>query len=181
MNGQQRREEIKKLLLSSSEAISGAALAKEYGVSRQVIVQDIALLRANGLDIISTNHGYVLQSEPETSRVFKVQHTTEEALDELFLFVDFGGTVKDVFIFHKVYGTVRAELDISSRQDARDFMDTIASGKSSLLMNVTDGYHYHTIVARNEEVLDRIQEELQKKGFLAKLQDYEPVNFWKSE
>ena len=63
--------------------------------------------------------------------------------------------------------------------DIRKYMENIRSGKSSLLKNVTSGFHYHTIVADSEELLDMIQEELSKRGFLAKLQDYEPVNFWK--
>ena len=90
-----------------------------------------------------------------------------------------GGYVKDVFVYHKVYGVLRADMNIKSRMDIRKYMENIRSGKSSLLKNVTSGFHYHTIVADSEELLDMIQEELSKRGFLAKLQDYEPVNFWK--
>ena len=92
-----------------------------------------------------------------------------------------GGQVKDVFVYHKVYGVVKADMNIKSRMDIKEYMDDIASGKSSLLKNVTSGYHYHTIVAENEEILDMIQEKLQELGFLAKLQDYEPVNFWEEK
>ena len=90
-----------------------------------------------------------------------------------------GGYVKDVFVYHKVYGVLRADMNIKSRMDIRKYMENIRSGKSSLLKNVTSGFHYHTIVADSEELLDMIQEELSRRGFLAKLQDYEPVNFWK--
>ena len=93
--------------------------------------------------------------------------------------MDMGGYVKDVFVYHKVYGVLRADMNIKSRMDIRKYMEDIRSGKSSLLKNVTSGFHYHTIVADSEELLDMIQEELSKRGFLAKLQDYEPVNFWK--
>ena len=93
--------------------------------------------------------------------------------------MDMGGYVKDVFVYHKVYGVLRADMNIKSRMDIRKYMENIRSGKSSLLKNVTSGFHYHTIVADSEELLDMIQEELSKRGFLAKLQDYEPVNFWK--
>ena len=92
--------------------------------------------------------------------------------------VDLGGTVEDVFVYHKVYGVLRAEMNIKSRMDIRNYMEEIRSGKSSLLKNVTSGYHYHTVRAERVEILDMIQEELQKKGLLAKLQDYEPVDFW---
>ena len=83
-----------------------------------------------------------------------------------------------VFVYHKVYGVVRAELNIKSRIDIVNYLKEIRSGKSSLLKNVTSGYHYHTILAETETLLDLIQEKLQEKGYLAKLQDYEPVDFW---
>ena len=114
----------------------------------------------------------------ETTRVFKVQHEDDEVEKELTTIVDLGGTVEDVFVYHKVYGVLRAEMNIKSRMDIRNYMEEIRSGKSSLLKNVTSGYHYHTVRAERVEILDMIQEELQKKGLLAKLQDYEPVDFW---
>ena len=113
-----------------------------------------------------------------TTRVFKVQHEDDEVEKELTTIVDLGGTVEDVFVYHKVYGVLRAEMNIKSRMDIRNYMEEIRSGKSSLLKNVTSGYHYHTVRAERVEILDMIQEELQKKGLLAKLQDYEPVDFW---
>ena len=97
------------------------------------------------------------------------------------MIIDLGGIVKDVFVYHKVYGVLKADMNIKSRRDIRRYMDDITSGKSNLLMNVTSGYHYHTIIADDEQTLDLIQEELQRRGFWAKLQDYEPVNFWGEE
>lgn len=179
MNGSDRREQIIDLLSSTNTPVSGVELSKQFSVSRQVIVQDIALLRANGIDIISTNRGYVINEEKECTRVFKVIHTEAEVEDELSLIVDFGGRVKDVFVYHKVYGVLRADMNIKSRKDIKKYMDEIKSGKSTLLMNVTSGYHYHTVVAEDELTLDMIQDELANKGFLAQLQDYEPVDFWK--
>ncbi len=181
MSGEQRREQIIKIIKKSETPVSGTALAKEVQVSRQVIVQDIALLRANGIDVISTNRGYVMGDGGKVSRVFKVHHTPEEVEAELNLFVDFGGYVKDVFVYHKVYDIIRVDMNLKSRVDVRRYLEELASGKSSLLMNVTSGYHYHTILADDEETLDMIQEELSKKGFLAKLQDYEPVDFWNKD
>ena len=179
MNGKDTREKIISILKSSNAPVAGLTLAKELGVSRQVIVQDIALLRANATAIFSTNRGYVLQEKNVCERVFKVQHTDEEVEEELSIIVDMGGFVKDVFVYHKVYGVLKAEMNIKSRMDIRKHMEDINSGKSSLLKNVTSGYHYHTISADSEEILDMIQEDLSKRAFLAKLQDYEPVNFWK--
>ena len=178
MSGEERRGKIIQRLKESDKPIPGTALAKEFDVSRQVIVQDVALLRANGKNIFSTNRGYLIQEEEETTRVFKVQHEDDEAEKELTTIVDLGGIVEDVFVYHKVYGVLRAEMNIKSRMDIRNYMEEIHSGKSTLLKNVTAGYHYHTIRADSVEILDMIQEELQKEGFLAKLQDYEPVDFW---
>ena len=181
MSGEERRGKIIQALKNSDKAVSATTLAKEFDVSRQVIVQDVALLRANGKNIFSTNRGYLIQEDEETTRVFKVQHEDDEVEKELTTIVDLGGTVEDVFVYHKVYGVLRADMNIKSRMDIRRYMEEIATGKSSLLKNVTSGYHYHTIRAENKEILDIIQEELQKAGFLAKLQDYEPVDFWKQE
>ena len=178
MNGQERRDEIVKIIKDSDKPVSGTELAKQLGVSRQVIVQDMALIRANGIEIMSTNRGYVIREEKEVRRVFKVIHTNNEVEEELNLFVDLGAKVEDVFVYHKVYGVIRVTLNIKSRRDVKTYMEGISSGKSTNLLNLTSNYHYHTITTEDEETLDLIQEELNKKGFLAKLQDYEPVDFW---
>lgn len=178
MSGRERREQIIKILNSSEMPVAGTELAKELGVSRQVIVQDMALIRANGIEVMATNRGYVIQEIKEVSRVFKVIHTDEQVEEELNLFVDLGGKVEDVFVYHKVYGVIKVPMNIKSRRDVRKYMEGISSGKSTNLMKLTSNYHYHTIISEDEQTLDLIQDELQQKGFLAKLQDYEPVDFW---
>lgn len=174
MNGAERRKKIIELLRQNEAPLSGASLAGLVGVSRQVIVQDIALLRANDYEIVSTNQGYLLAESASYTRVFKVKHTDEEVEEELSLFVDCGGHVEDVFVYHKIYNMLKAPMNIHSRLDIRRFMDNLSSGKSSLLKNVTSGYHYHTITAPSADILDYIQEQLQQRGFLAPLQDFEP-------
>lgn len=178
MKGEERRKQLLNILSSSNNPVSGGTLSKELNVSRQIIVQDISLLRANGATIFSTNKGYLLQEDRKYSRVFKVYHTDDQVEEELSTIVDAGGQIRDVFVYHKVYGVLKADMGIKSRRYIRAYMEEISTGKSSLLKNVTSGYHYHTIDAESEEILDAIQEELQQKGFLAKLQDYEPVDFW---
>lgn len=179
MNGQERRERIIQIIKESEKPVAGTILAKELGVSRQVIVQDMALIRANGQNILSTHRGYVLQAKEQPSRVFKVHHSGEQVEEELNLFVDLGGKVEDVFVYHKVHGVIRAKLCIKSRRDVQNYLQEIASGSSTQLLNLTAGYHYHTVTAETEEILDVIQEELMAMGMLAPLQDYEPVDFWK--
>lgn len=181
MGGQERREQILKILRDEDKPIAGTELAKRLGVSRQVIVQDMALIRANGVNITSTNRGYVIHDVKTFSRVFKVFHTDEQVEEELNLYVDLGGKVEDVFVFHKVYGIIRASMNIKSRMDVKKYMKEISEGKSTNLKNLTSNYHYHTITAEDKNTLDMIQEELTNKGFLAKLQDFEPVDFWGEE
>lgn len=182
VNGAERREEILKLLKNSDKPIAGMELARRLGVSRQIIVQDMALIRANGTQIVSTNRGYFVSDQSNVyRRVFKVIHTDAQVEEELNLFVDHGGKVEDVFVFHKVYGVIKAEMNIRSRQDVKRYMDEISSGKSTNLKNLTSDYHYHTILAEDVQTLDLIQEELGKRHFLAQLQDYEPVDFWGCE
>lgn len=178
MKGTERRENIIVHLRQEDQPVSAGALAAKYGVSRQVIVQDVALLRAQGMEIQATASGYLLAGDTlQASRVFKSIHSDEETGEELTLCVDLGGTVKDVFVYHRVYGVIRAELNISSRLDIRRFLEDVSSGNSTLLKNTTSGYHYHTVTAKNEEILDMIQDALSKRGFLAPLTDYEPVEF----
>lgn len=115
MKADDRRKELVNLLLSVEKPVSGGELAEHFGVSRQIIVQDVALLKAGGYDILSTHSGYVLQKSPLVERVFKLYHTTEQTEDELTCIVDLGGTVVNVFVWHKVYGKVEAALNIFSR------------------------------------------------------------------
>ncbi len=179
ISGEVRRSDIINGLNKTTVAISATALAKKYGVSRQVIVQDIALLRANGYDIISTNRGYLIATaEQKPQRVFKVYHNGDQAREEMQTIVDLGGVIDDIFISHRVYGTVRGELNIRSRRDIDHFMQELSNSASRPLSDATNGYHYHTVTADSQETLDMIFDALKEKGFLADLTDFEPVNFY---
>jgi len=171
MSGSDRREDIIRQVQKSTVPLSGSKLAAGYHVSRQVIVQDIALLRAAGYDIISTNRGYILNTVKSVSRVFKVQHTDEQLFEELCAIVDLGGMVKNVMVNHRVYGHIEAELNIDSRRKVDEFMEDIQSGKSSPLKNITSNYHYHKIIADKEETLDMIEDMLREKGFLVEVRN----------
>ena len=174
MKGEMRRESILARLGDSDIPVSASSLSQAFGVSRQIIVKDIARLREMGAPITSHARGYILEKKTRPERVLKIIHSDEDVEKELNLIVDLGGAVEDVFIYHKFYNKVEARLDIRSRLDVQNFLENITSGKSSLLKNVTSGYHYHTISAESVAALDRIEEELGKCGFLAPLQEYEP-------
>lgn len=167
MKADERRKAIVNLLASGQKAISGSALSEQFGVSRQIIVQDITILRGAGYDILSTHNGYIIQQTPLKERVFKVHHTTERTEDELNLIVDLGGTVVDVFVWHKVYGRLAAPLNIFSRHHVKQFIEGVRTGKSTELMNITGGYHYHTVRAESDAVLDSIQTALSAQNFIA--------------
>ncbi len=181
MNGEKRRKDIREILEKSTSPVSGDKLAEIFDVSRQVIVQDIALLRAGDLDIISTNRGYMIHKKTGLSRILKLRHTDEEIGEELNTIVDHGGRVLDVFVYHKVYGLIKADLLIKSRLDVEHYLNEISTGKSFPLKNVTSGFHYHTITADDEKTLDVIQEKLREAGFLAELCFHEPVDFWSKQ
>lgn len=178
MNGERRRENLLKILQESDCAVSGTELAEKFQVSRQVVVQDIALLRAKNHNIISTHKGYVLQDKDSIQRVFKVKHSQKKMLDELNLIVDCGGKIEDVFVYHKLYGVIRVEMNVKSRRDAKKYVEGIMGGVSVPLEQITSEYHYHTVTAESVETLDEIQQELQNEGYLVALRDYEPVDFW---
>ena len=165
MKAAERRKAIATRLMSEKEAVSGTALSEAFHVSRQIIVQDIAILKGAGYEILSTHNGYVLQTSPLKERVFKVWHTTENTEDELNCIVNLGGMVVDVFVWHKVYGKITAPLNIFSEFQVKQFIEGVRSGKSTELMHVTSGYHYHTVQADSEEILDRIGAALEKKGY----------------
>ncbi len=166
--GEERRKNIIGLLTAKDGAVAGGELSKKLGVSRQIIVQDISLLRAEGYEILSTHTGYVIKSFPLKERIYKLRHTSEETEDELLSIVALGGTVVDVHVWHKVYGKVSAGLNIFSERGVSHFIEGIKSGKSTELMNITAGYHYHTVRAETEDTLDKIEKMLGEKGYLIK-------------
>ena len=168
MTGQERREEILRRIQQAKEPVAARELAAVYGVSRQVIVQDVALMRASGYGILSTHRGYMLNMPRRVEGVYKVQHTDERLEEELCAIVDLGACVENVMIHHRVYGQIEAKLHIDSRRKVAEFLDDIRSGKSSPLKNITSNYHYHRITADSEHVLELVRQELAAREFLVK-------------
>ena len=170
MTGEERRNQILTMLMQQHAPLSGTALASYFHVSRQIIVQDIALMRAENHDILSTNRGYLHRRE-ETDislpkRVFFIRHTTEQVLDEFMTVIELGGKVLDVVVEHEIYGQIRVDLLIESAKDAREFYDKLLNSKDNPLKVLTDDCHYHTVAAPSEKLLDLIEQELRQKGYL---------------
>ena len=118
MSGEKRRDRLLQYLEEHDKPVSGTELAKEFGVSRQVIVQDIALLRTGHVKIIATNRGYLVPPTKPSGvrRIFKCRHTDEQAEHELTCIVDLGGIVENVFVNHKIYGKIQADMNIRCRR-----------------------------------------------------------------
>ncbi len=166
MSGEQRRIYILNKLKQSHVAVSATTLAKELMVSRQVVVGDVALLRAQGHDILSTQRGYVISDQEVFRTTVKVCHTDDEIEDELTCIIDLGGTVVDVIVDHSVYGQIVADVKVASKKDVAAFVDSMQKGETMPLKNITKGYHYHTIEANSLRLLKAIEDELREKGYL---------------
>ena len=178
MTGDERRDAILRFLWDSTKPQSGGSLGRQFKVSRQVIVQDIALLRSQGAPIVSTNRGYLIERQVNKAiRLFKCHHTLDQTQEELNLMVDIGGTAEDVLVNHRAYGKMSAPVGIKNRRDVSKFIADIESGASTPLMNITSGYHFHHVSAESEEILDEIEDALRQRGFLVPLSDYEVQNF----
>lgn len=170
MTGEERRNQILQMLKTQDSPLSGTLLANEFHVSRQVIVQDIALMRAESHDILSTNRGYIYrraEHQPAMpKRVFFVRHSTEQVLDEFMTIVELGGKILDVVVEHELYGQIRVDLLIETDRDAREFNEKLQQSRDNPLKALTDDCHYHTVAAPSEKLLELIAQELDNKGFL---------------
>ncbi len=162
IDGKIRRNHILDILKNANEPVSGSALAKQMGVSRQVIVQDITLLRT-AFPILATAKGYLLYpaTEKKCRRTFCVRHSKEETKNELNIIVDYGGKILDVMVEHDVYGEIRADLMLSCRKEVNEFCKRLGMSKSGPLNIIGSGIHYHTVEAASEEILDEIGRKLQ--------------------
>ncbi|MER2064279.1 MAG: transcription repressor NadR [Alkalibacterium sp.] len=168
MDAEQRREEMLRLLTNASGPVVARALAEKFDVSRQVIVGDIALLRASGEDIYSTPKGYVMrQTEAEgVTTQLVCLHSREETREELYTIVDTGCEVLDVIVEHPLYGVIRGDLNISSRLEVDDFMAELDETETSLLSALTHGIHTHTVRGKDLATLNKLRETMKEKGFL---------------
>ena len=170
MKAIERRTSILEYLNKKDAPLSASALAELLGVSRQIIVGDIALLRASGEVIIATPRGYVLEkSDPERSGVVRqivCSHSAEAMEHELQLCIDYGCEVLDVIVEHPVYGQLIGQLHLRSRYDIAIFMDKVKNSDAHALSELTDGIHIHTLLCPDEEIFRKLKEALAGEGIL---------------
>ena len=167
MNAIERRELILKELKESDSALKGIFLANKYSVTRQIIVKDIAILRAEGNLIISTPEGYIIGKEDNRiRRIIAVNHKEDRLEEELKIIVKYGGIVEDVIVEHPIYGEIKGMLMIKNLYDLENFLNKYRKDQAKLLSLLTNGFHIHTITADNEESMKAILKELKIKGFV---------------
>ena len=166
MHAEERRETILKLLRQSAQPVSASTLAGQLSVSRQIIVGDIALLRAAGAEISATPRGYViLPAPPGLVRQVACRHDGAGTRDELNAMVDCGCTVIDVIVDHPVYGQLSAPLHLHSRLDVEQFMNRMKG--AAPLSQLTEGVHLHTLSCPDEQAYRQLTDRLRQLGFLA--------------
>lgn len=167
MDAQERRQAIARRLEEASGPVSAAVLAREHSVSRQIIVGDIALLRAGGMDIAATPRGYVLPAPAAgLVRTLACRHRADQMEEELNAMVDQGCTVLDVIVEHPVYGQLTGQLHLSSRYDVGQFLQKVSRSGARPLSALTGGVHLHTILCPDEAAWHRVRAALDQAGFL---------------
>ena len=168
MKADERRNSIIEMLMREKKAIKGTTLAESFNVTRQIIVKDIAILRAKGNNIIATPDGYMINDDNSSrvKSVIAVNHNNEDVIKELEIVVKYGGIIEDVIIDHPLYGEIRSNLMIKNLNDLNKFENEFKNKNVKPLSNLTDGIHLHTIAADNEEDIELIKKELDEKGFL---------------
>ena len=148
--------------------MNATQLAEKFGVSRQIVVGDIALLRASGIDIVSNSRGYRLNKKSTGLLETKlaVKHRPDQVEEELRLIVENGGTVVDVIIEHELYGEIKGTVDIKNDAEVTAFLNKVEQAHATLLSSLTDGIHLHTIQYPDEETLVKIKQALSQAGIL---------------
>lgn len=165
MSSTERRQLIENRLREAHSPVSATALAGEFHVSRQVIVGDVALLRAAGLGVQATPRGYVLGGQERgVTAVLACVHCAADMGRELTAIVDNGGEVVDVIVEHAVYGQLTGQLHLRSRHDVEQFLRR--AEHAAPLSALTDGIHLHTVRCPDRETLERVTAVLRQEGFL---------------
>ena len=167
MEKESRLKKILEILEKESSPVSGSKIAKLLGVTRQVVVQDVAVLKSRSFNIISTARGYIFNAKrPSFTRLFAVKHSKAEIYKELSLIVENGGEIIDIIIEHPVYGELKGNLNIRTAEDIKIFVSAMETANAEPLLTISKGVHLHTVGATSEEALNKIEEMLRKEGML---------------
>jgi uncharacterized protein len=165
-----RRRQVIGWLRARGGPVPGGEIAKHFRVSRQCLVQDVAILRASGEDILATPSGYRLPAESSRAHraILACKHTPERTEEELQILLDHGVRILDVIVEHPLYGELRGSLMLESRADLEDFLAHVRASHAALLSSLTNGVHLHTVEASRPEMISRAKAQLRARGFLLK-------------
>jgi len=169
MEKEARQEQILEMIERAQQPISATAIAKEFGVSRQVVVGDVALLRSSGAEIIATARGYTIpinQSKKYYYGKIACCHDPKDTKSELYAIVDLEAIVVDVVVEHEVYGEITGQLNLKTRLDVDEFQKKIDADEIKLLSELTNGIHLHTIACNDKTHFLKVKEELSIMGYL---------------
>ena len=153
--GAARREKIVTMLREGRRSITGSELAEQFGVSRQAIVNDMAIIRAGGADISGSPLGYRWDGDAPPEGVFAVlacKHDREGVLD--------------VVVQHELYGEVRADLMIASHRDVQRYSEAVRRADAQPLSSLTGGVHLHHVRAPDAVALESARRDLALLGYL---------------
>ena len=170
MESAQRRKIILDIISNATAPVKGTDLAERCDVSRQIIVGDIALLRAGGEPIISTPRGYQIAQDHNRGieKVIVCCHDADKMQSELETIVDNGGIIHNVCVEHEVYGYLEASLKLRSRRDVHQYVKRMKSSHAELLSSISGGIHTHLVEAGSAEDMEAIEGELDRLGILYK-------------
>ncbi len=166
MENRKRKEYILNLLQNREGAVSGSELAEKLGISRQIIIRDIAVLRAMGHQIEATYKGYTIRTKKGNQALFAVKHSAEDIELELSLIVQAGGKIINVIVEHPLYGEIMGNIQVESLSDINKFLARMKTSYAKPLLSLSDGIHLHTIEAASTEQLGKIRQILKENGFL---------------
>ena len=169
-----RRNQILDIITQTDTPTTAKALSDKLGVSRQVIVGDVALLRAEGHEITATSRGYTIApksnagGENQYLGTIVSRHAAEDTKAELYEIVNMGGTIVNVIVEHDLYGNITGSLNLKTREDVDSFLERMESSQDKLLLELSNhGIHTHTIACRDKSHFENIVQALKSKKFLS--------------
>lgn len=173
MTNQTRQRQLIKQLQEATTPITATQLAAQYGVTRQVIVSDIAILRAGGQDILATTRGYLLnqnvtQNSTRYYAKLAFKHTADEMEQEMRTIISYGGHIESLEVEHPVYGNITVNFTIRSLAELEEFLVQFRAQETEPLSSLTNGIHLHLLSCETKAHFDKMVLALEKLNFLLK-------------
>lgn len=164
----ERRQLILNLIKEADSPIKAGDIAEQCLVTRQVIVNDISILRAEGNGITSTSKGYTIEKTTKNLYVIECDHSEKDILEELYIIADCGCGVLNVIVEHDVYGEIIGNIEVFNRFEADEFYNKFKNSKTVSLSALTNNRHMHTLSCPSEKRFEEVKKRLVESGFIVK-------------